>query len=410
MNTASTPLFLTKSFFLGLLFLLLSPNLAYTQIVAEPTHLIVGRDQLPTNVAITDTLFFFNAAKGAIRSGIVGSPSLNWSPDSLGIGSVAMGFDPKATGNYGATAIGYGTKASGDEGATAIGSFTKASGDEGATAMGRSSIASGYRGATAIGHVVEATGNSGATAMGNFTEASGNYGATAMGDFTRASGNDGATAIGHNARASGNSSVALGSFVSTNGKTGAFFFGDRSTTTIRDIGFDNQFACRFVNGYYFISGSNINGDLGVLIGPNGNAWNSICDSTRKENFLPLSGRMVLDRIDQIPMRSWNYRGVDPTQDRHYGIMAQEFYHAFGHDDIGTIGKDTLVNPIDMLGIAYAAIKELHSENKALIQKTEGLEKQSVLLKEQNEQLQQQLKAILKRMDQVEQLVVVKADE
>jgi homogentisate 1,2-dioxygenase len=113
--------------------------------------------------------------------------------------------------------------------------------------------------------------------------------------------------------------------------------------------------------------------------------------------------MVLDRIDQIPMRSWNYRGVDATKDRHYGIMAQEFYNAFGRDEIGTIGNDTLVNPIDMLGIAYAAIKELHSENKVLTQKTERLEKQ-------NEQLQQQMQAILRRMDQFEQLVVVKAEE
>jgi hypothetical protein len=32
------------------------------------------------------------------------------------------------------------------------------------------------------------------------------------------------------------------------------------------------------------------------------------------------------------------------------------------------------------------------------------------LKEQNEQLQQQMQAILKRMDQLEQLVVVKAEE
>jgi hypothetical protein len=328
----------------------LSPIPICSQVVAEPTHLLIGRDNLPANgTSYTDKLFLFEITKGAIRAGeLFGSK--NWSPDSIGLASIGLGFNTKASGDFGATAIGFNTSA---------------------------------------------TGGSGATAMGSTTIASGEGGATALGFVTTASGDHGATALGSHTVASGDQSFALGSYVSTNNRRGAFFFGDASTTVSRSSGNDNQFACRFVGGYYFITGES-GGDQGVRINANGNAWSSICDSTRKENFLPLSGRMVLERIDQIPMRSWNYKGVDPTQDRHYGIMAQEFYHAFGHDEIGTIGNDTLVNPIDMLGIAYAAIKELNTENKAL--------------KEQNEQLQQQMQAILKRMDQFEQLVVVKADE
>jgi hypothetical protein len=79
--------------------------------------------------------------------------------------------------------------------------------------------------------------------------------------------------------------------------------------------------------------------------------------------------------------SWNFIGQDPNQFRHYGPMAQEFFAAFGHDGIGTIGTPTTINSGDMAGISMVAIKalekrtvELQAENADLKARLEALER------------------------------------
>jgi hypothetical protein len=166
--------------------------------------------------------------------------------------------------------------------------------------------------------------------------------------------------MGRSTVASGDYSVAIGRSVTTNQHTGSFFFGD-DDDIVRNIGFDNQFACRFKGGYYFISGftgPNSTGDIGVRVNAGGNSWVSLSDQYRKENFLVLDDEKVLEKLASVALSSWNYKGQDPAVNRHYGIMAQDFYHLFGQDVYGTIGCDTLVNPLDMMGIAMSAIKGL----------------------------------------------------
>jgi hypothetical protein len=72
--------------------------------------------------------------------------------------------------------------------------------------------------------------------------------------------------------------------------------------------------------------------------------------------------------------------------RHYGIMAQDFYNAFGHDNYGTIGNDTTVNPIDMIGIDMTAIQ-------ALEKRTADLKAENENLKMQNDKLQARLQKL-----------------
>ncbi len=62
-------------------------------------------------------------------------------------------------------------------------------------------------------------------------------------------------------------------------------------------------------------------------------------------------------------------------------MAQEFHALFGQDDFGTIGNDTLVNAIDMMGIAMSAIKGAKLRTDALQKENETIKK--VLLELQN---------------------------
>ncbi len=223
------------------------------------------------------------------------------------------------------------------------------------TALGNSTTSSFW--ATAMGNST-ATGFY-STAMGNST-ATGSY-SVAMGN-SRASGMS-SVAMGQNTTANGVYSVALGSNVRTS-TSGSFFFGDNDTK-VRDAITPNQFVCRFKGGYYFISGftdpSNSSGDLGMILPANGNSWYSLSDQNRKENIRLLNDEEVLEKLVSVSFSSWNYKGVDPRQDRHYGIMAQEFYRLFGHDGFGNIGNDTLVNPIDMMGIAMSAIKGLNTK-------------------------------------------------
>ena len=44
---------------------------------------------------------------------------------------------------------------------------------------------------------------------------------------------------------------------------------------------------------------------------------------------------------------------------------QDFYEAFGHDAIGTVGTPTTINSGDMAGIMIVAIKALATENAQL---------------------------------------------
>ncbi len=103
------------------------------------------------------------------------------------------------------------------------------------------------------------------------------------------------------------------------------------------------------------------------------AFTFTSDRTKKENFVPVDGREVLEKIRGFELTSWNYTGQDAQQFRHYGVMAQDFHAAFGHDAVGTVGTPTTVNSGDMAGVMMSAIKELATENAELKKRLERLE-------------------------------------
>ncbi|MFI5129055.1 MAG: tail fiber domain-containing protein [Chitinophagales bacterium] len=159
--------------------------------------------------------------KAAFRAGYV--ETFNWDKDSIGILSVATGYNTKANG-YSSTAMGINTTASGQystamgfhstasaESSTAMGVATKAVGNR-STAMGSGTIASGNV-STAMGYATIASGSL-STAMGSETTASGTY-STALGESTVASGNI-STAIGSVAHANADYSIAIGESISAN--------------------------------------------------------------------------------------------------------------------------------------------------------------------------------------------------
>ena len=61
---------------------------------------------------------------------------------------------------------------------------------------------------------------------------------------------------------------------------------------------------------------------------------------------------ILARLIELPILEWTYKD-DPTEARHLGPMAEDFFAAFG------LGRDeTLLSPIDTGGVALAAVQAL----------------------------------------------------
>lgn len=231
------------------------------------------------------------------------------------------GFDPQVVGKY-SFASGFESFATG-LGATAFGLKTLAS--------GKASFASGE--------------NSSATAFCTF-------------------------AHGESVIASGANSVALGALVSTNGKAGAFAFGDNTKNMQLASSADNQMSMRFTGGYQFFTSSSVN--VGVSLAPGGNSWQVMSDVNKKENFTSVDGEAFLKKIGEMPLSSWNYKGQDPQVFRHYGPMAQDFFKAFGHDSYGTIGTDTTINQADLEGVNLIAIQALVKRTQQLREKNREL--------------------------------------
>src|SRR5262249_36488130 len=94
----------------------------------------------------------------------------------------------------------------------------------------------------------------------------------------------------------------------------------------------------------------------------------VSDKTQKENFQPMDGEEVLGKIRGFELSSWNFIGHDPKQFRHYGPMAQDFFAAFGHDEVGQIGTETTINSGDIAGILMIAVQALEKRTAELKQK------------------------------------------
>ncbi len=295
-------------------------------------------------------------SRSAFRVGTVYSFPTHWDQANVGLFSFASGLDTKASGAY-STSMGSNNVASGAYStvfgnnnfaigyfSTAMGSNTTANGSY-STAIGSNTTASGYA-STSIGELSTASGLV-STAIGESSVASGFY----------------SIAIGNTSLADGENSIALGYKASTGGHQNSICFGASSGGAFPVVQNenDNEFMV-YAQRYRFWTS---NAGTSVYLTSGSNAWLSSCDRNKKENFANVESEEVLKKLSAVKYSSWNYIGQDSKTFRHYGIMAQDFYKAFGKDKYGTIGCDTIVNPIDMLGIAYSAIQALEKRTQIL---------------------------------------------
>ncbi|MEM6699011.1 MAG: tail fiber protein, partial [Bacteroidota bacterium] len=263
---------------------------------------IFGADSLNYNGSDVERKFFFDKSQGAFRAGQINNN--NWDVDSLGIASLAFGFDTKATGDY-STAMGDQTTASGfaatamgnqaeasDYAATAMGDQTTASGFA-ATAMGKESTASGFV-STALGNKAIASGDA-AVAIGNETHASG-LGSLALGDLTTASGFV-STALGSSTTASAYASTALG--ISTKA-TGSISTAFGNTTTAISYG---ETAMGMYNTTYSPNDSiNYDEEDRLFVLGNGRNRNELSDALiiYKNGNTEINGAVTIDNAYTLP--------------------------------------------------------------------------------------------------------------
>ena len=83
------------------------------------------------------------------------------------------------------------------------------------------------------------------------------------------------------------------------------------------------------------------------------------DRNAKENFAPLAGNNILDKVAALPITEWNYKG-DSAEEKHIGPMAQDFHAAFGLDG----ADDRHISMTDESGVALAAIQALNQKLNA----------------------------------------------
>ena len=132
--------------------------------------------------------------------------------------------------------------------------------------------------------------------------------------------------------------------------TGVPSFGATATLLLSHETNNNSWTVRVNGGVRFTSGST-NLNQNVQWAPGGGAWVFSSDRNLKENFQSVDARDVLDRLANMPMTVWNYKGYG---EKHLGPMTRFFNREFG---LGS--TETTLNSLDLDGVALTAIQGLY---------------------------------------------------
>ena len=89
------------------------------------------------------------------------------------------------------------------------------------------------------------------------------------------------------------------------------------------------------------------------------------DRNLKENIKAVDPVAVLDKLDRIPISTWNYKSQDDAI-QHMGPMAQDFHAAYGLGE-----SDRHISTVNADGVALAAIQGLYRKVKKLTAEKHG---------------------------------------
>ena len=316
-------------------------NLSINNSAAGASLAVLGNDGLIVTGSMDSTLntvsgagtrMLIFPARGAFRAGYIDSNQ--WDTANIGNYSIAAGYNNKAR-NW-SFSSGFNNQAL--DCSVTFGSNSQALGlgvypEGGCITMGDNNIST-FRRTVTLGKNNIAS-NSAATAIGFSNTASGNtsicIGSYCVSSATRA------TAIGYHASAQ---------------NTGSFVFADYSSSATVTSTASHQLTVRASGGVIFYTDS-LN-TMGVSLSPGSGSWASVSDVHKKENFLDVNYESVLEGIDNLKIRSWNYKSQSRTI-RHIGPMAQDFYKEF------KVGENNItISSVDMDGVILSGIKGLNN--------------------------------------------------
>jgi hypothetical protein len=111
-----------------------------------------------------------------------------------------------------------------------------------------------------------------------------------------------------------------------------------------------------INYPIHVGTSTSNGNAAYLT--NGGVWTQGTGKASRGEVLPLDGKDVLGRIENIPIESWACKGTD---ERHIGPAAEDFHAQFEVGVVDEGGKrDTEhLAAYDMAGVALVGVQELY---------------------------------------------------
>jgi hypothetical protein len=288
--------------------------------------------------------------------------------------TVAGGSGNSAINNFAAIAGGTGNTASG-AGSFVGGGGTDGSSPAGNAAVGASSAICGGNGNSAAGGYSTVGGGSGNAARCDFTSVLGGANNSTTGNY--------ATIPGGLSNTATNYAFAAGRRAKANHQ-GCFVWAD-STDADFVTAVPNSAVFRCGGGVGFYSGMN-GANQQVTWAPGSASWSFSSDRNLKEGFKEVNSHTVLDKVAQLDLSEWNYKGYPQ---RHIGPMAQDFHALFPLND-----NDTTLNDADLHGVELAAIKGL---NHKVDERNTAVEAQ---LKEKDLEIQQ----LKQRLDALEKLV------
>jgi hypothetical protein len=230
----------------------------------------------------------------------------------------------------------------------------------------QNSITSAHAGTIGGGENTEVASTHATVGGGHSNTAAGDH-ATIGGGSSNIASATGATVPGGVANAAyGFQSLAAGAYAVANA-AGAVVIQASDNDQQLDTSNDNQMVLGAQGNFYLTNqsesaplGANrfLNTSTGAYLTVGG-TWTNSCDVAGKENFAPVDGEDVLEKIGEMEITRWNYRVENPDV-QHIGPTAQEFHRLFGLGD-----SDKSIATTDLGGVSLVAIRALYEKVRAM---------------------------------------------
>jgi hypothetical protein len=246
--------------------------------------------------------------------------------------NAATGRDSTIAGGYHNTAFGTNSVVGGGARNSALGFNATVGGGSDQVAEGSYAFVGGGLSNTASGVYAAVTGGYGNIAEGSHSSVLGGLQNTAAGDYGFAAGRYATVREEHN---------------------GTFLYADSTDSEFTSTAAD-EFAVRATGGVRMVTAVDSSGTplAGVVLPSGSGSWSSLSDRAAKTNLVPVDVELILERLVDLPISTWSYRGQDPSI-LHLGPVAQDFA-AFG------LGEDDRhISGVDADGVALAAIQGLY---------------------------------------------------